>query len=278
MTTPSEGPVNTEPMPCPHCGKEKMTILPQDTSPPGTMLILCTGCGASIGGHSLDAAVQSWNRRSSVPERGTTMKRGKSLPYPIEEDSPVPAPATAQAAEIEREECAKLAERFADVAANNAEETFAANRIATLIRERGQSPALASPEGSPASPLAMYGHAGGDSDDDTPGSEPEGPPPCKCGTALIAAERERQVQVEGWTPAHDDAHTRQELAAAAIIYIHYRNRGANFPTPLNWPWDRAWWKPSDDPIRNLVKAGALIAAEIDRLQRVPAPASGDTQP
>lgn len=34
-----------------------------------------------------------------------------------------------------------------------------------------------------------------------------------------------------------------------------------------WPWDENWWKPSLDPIRNLVKAGALLAAEIDRLQR-----------
>jgi hypothetical protein len=39
--------------------------------------------------------------------------------------------------------------------------------------------------------------------------------------------------------------------------------------PNDWPkeWNVDWWKPSDDPIRNLVKAGALIAAEIDRLQR-----------
>ena len=34
-----------------------------------------------------------------------------------------------------------------------------------------------------------------------------------------------------------------------------------------WPWSDKWWKPSDDPVRNLVKAGALLAAEIDRLQR-----------
>jgi hypothetical protein len=38
-----------------------------------------------------------------------------------------------------------------------------------------------------------------------------------------------------------------------------------------WPWDQDWWKPSPDPIRNLVKAGALIAAEIDRLQRLAPP-------
>lgn len=34
-----------------------------------------------------------------------------------------------------------------------------------------------------------------------------------------------------------------------------------------WPWATDWWKPSDDPITNLVRAGALIAAEIDRLLR-----------
>jgi hypothetical protein len=35
-----------------------------------------------------------------------------------------------------------------------------------------------------------------------------------------------------------------------------------------WPWDNKYWKPSEDKVRNLVKAGALIAAEIDRLQRL----------
>jgi len=40
-----------------------------------------------------------------------------------------------------------------------------------------------------------------------------------------------------------------------------------FAQPFTWPWEASWWKPSDDPIRNLAKAGALIAAEIDRLQR-----------
>lgn len=33
----------------------------------------------------------------------------------------------------------------------------------------------------------------------------------------------------------------------------------------NWPWREESFKPSDDQIRNLTKAGALIAAEIDRL-------------
>lgn len=47
------------------------------------------------------------------------------------------------------------------------------------------------------------------------------------------------------------------------------------PVPLNvperWPWDRVWWKPSSDPIRNLVKSAALLVAEIERLQRVAPP-------
>lgn len=36
--------------------------------------------------------------------------------------------------------------------------------------------------------------------------------------------------------------------------------------PPDWPWDlKRHWKPTPgDPVRQLVKAGALIAAEIDR--------------
>lgn len=81
------------------------------------------------------------------------------------------------------------------------------------------------------------------------------------GAALIARERERQVSAEGWTTQHDDRHTNAELVRAAQAYIE--------PTRVAevWPWEESWWKPSTDPIRNLVKAGALIAAEIDRLQR-----------
>ena len=38
--------------------------------------------------------------------------------------------------------------------------------------------------------------------------------------------------------------------------------------PYLWPWRPSWWKPTpDDRVRELVKTGALIAAEIDRLRR-----------
>ena len=77
----------------------------------------------------------------------------------------------------------------------------------------------------------------------------------------------RQVSNENWSPEHDDTHSQQELLRAAICYA----RGAKL---TEWPWNSRWWKPSPDPIRNLVKAGALIAAEIDRLQRAKNRASG----
>jgi hypothetical protein len=88
------------------------------------------------------------------------------------------------------------------------------------------------------------------------------------GVALIAAERKRQVEAEGRTSAHDDEHDSGELANAAVTYAKQAYIGATAPLPANdrWPWDEEWWKPSS-PIRMLVKAGALIAAEIDRRLR-----------
>lgn len=99
----------------------------------------------------------------------------------------------------------------------------------------------------------------------------------KTGIELIAEERTRQIEVEGWTSDHDDKHANEEMARAAMCYAN--------PIPSEgfitayWPWEREWYKPSKyndsklqprkiDRVRELVKAGALIAAEIDRLQRV----------
>jgi hypothetical protein len=86
------------------------------------------------------------------------------------------------------------------------------------------------------------------------------------GVELIVAERERQVSQEGWSSEHDDSHDGAELATAAVCYVLYGHH-INGRVPDLWPWDAPWWKPSKDAVRNLVKAGALIAAEIDRLQR-----------
>lgn len=89
------------------------------------------------------------------------------------------------------------------------------------------------------------------------------------GVELIAAERERQVSEEGWSAEHDASHDQGELARAAGCYAFPAYK---LPTrhglPEFWPWERSWWKPTpDDRVRELVKAGALIAAELDRLRR-----------
>jgi hypothetical protein len=88
---------------------------------------------------------------------------------------------------------------------------------------------------------------------------------------LITAERDRQVSAEGWSQEHDDAHDYGELARAAAMYATpkaFRPDRTHAGVPFGWPWDAKFWKPTpDDRIRELVKAGALIVAEIERLRR-----------
>lgn len=92
--------------------------------------------------------------------------------------------------------------------------------------------------------------------------------PARDGAELIAAERRRQIDEEGWTPEHDAEHVANELVVAAMAYADAALMpGIPVQDPSDyWPWHLDWWKPSADPVRNLVKAGALIAAEIDRLR------------
>lgn len=105
------------------------------------------------------------------------------------------------------------------------------------------------------------------------------------GTYLIAQERMRQVSQEGWTAEHDDEHSAGEMARAAACYALPKDIRENTIwhhqlLEYLWPWEFAWWKPAEKKltpakrIRELVKAGALIAAEIDRLQRAAAQPEG----
>ncbi|EOK5831519.1 ead/Ea22-like family protein [Escherichia coli] len=83
----------------------------------------------------------------------------------------------------------------------------------------------------------------------------------------VIAERQRQQSVEGWMPEHDDEHCNGELAMAAVCYINETGTvNRNGGKPWWWPWDASWWKPNARR-RNLVKAGALILAEIERIDR-----------
>lgn len=108
----------------------------------------------------------------------------------------------------------------------------------------------------------------------------------------ITAERRRQIEKEGWSPDHDDAHSDGSIALAAACYAMFAavsdnaRRSTQLPGSLTndgqavegwaaflsiWPWERHFWKPTTR-VRDLEKAGALIAAELDRVIRAAAPA------
>jgi hypothetical protein len=96
----------------------------------------------------------------------------------------------------------------------------------------------------------------------------------------VLAERKRQVKKEGWTPEHDDQHDMGQLARAAATYAWCASVGTvdrGDAVPTTWPWDREWWKPTDRR-RDLVKAGALILAEIERLDRATEPQEAPAEP
>lgn len=86
------------------------------------------------------------------------------------------------------------------------------------------------------------------------------------GVAAIGEERTAQVE-KGYTPDHDDEHGYDELLRAAGAYMFAATHGPVDAANTAWPWDEESYKPSDDPERNLTKAGALIAAAIDCIER-----------
>ncbi|ENU7737904.1 hypothetical protein ACE3YX_004565 [Salmonella enterica] len=81
--------------------------------------------------------------------------------------------------------------------------------------------------------------------------------------ADVLAERQRQINVKGWTPEHDDTYTCGELAAAAISYIEPAEAENYWPVD----WHDGSFRPSDER-RNIVKATALLLAELERLDRL----------
>lgn len=96
------------------------------------------------------------------------------------------------------------------------------------------------------------------------------------GIEIISKERERQQTEEGRSRAKDLMNNQyDEMAIVAAAYAspaRTRKYRTSSRLPLHWPWDSRWWKPTpDDRIRELAKAGALIAAEIDRLQYIQYP-------
>lgn len=94
----------------------------------------------------------------------------------------------------------------------------------------------------------------------------------------VLAERRGHVQREGWTSEHDDQHSDGSMASAAAAYcLGEPEHRTIAPAPGGrpgvatyiwriWPWAAKWWKPKDRR-QDLVRAGALIIAEIERLDR-----------
>ena len=92
--------------------------------------------------------------------------------------------------------------------------------------------------------------------------------PLTAAALAVLSERQRQVLKEGWTQEHDDQHTDDELAIAASCYAHHPTYwlAAGKWVPAGWPWAADWWKPKDRR-SDLVRAAALLLAEIERLDR-----------
>jgi len=106
--------------------------------------------------------------------------------------------------------------------------------------------------------------------------------PATQGMVDVLAERARQraprPQGEGWDAQHDDnEHLPGDLAQAGICYARETGLGPSSGVPGYWPFDPKWWKPKDRR-RNLVRAAALIVAEIDRMDRNAAAAAREAKP
>lgn len=83
----------------------------------------------------------------------------------------------------------------------------------------------------------------------------------------VLAERRRQVEVEGWSTERDDRYIDCELARAAATYaLCEKPEQLQVCGAFAWPWPAGWWKPTTYR-RNLVKAAALLLAEIERIDR-----------
>lgn len=96
------------------------------------------------------------------------------------------------------------------------------------------------------------------------------------GVFVIDAERRRQLYQEGYDSRHDREHVRGELADGAAVYAmteeslkKYMLWSPNPDVPSLWPFEEAMYKPTpNNRVRQLAKAGAMIAAEIDRLMDI----------
>jgi hypothetical protein len=80
----------------------------------------------------------------------------------------------------------------------------------------------------------------------------------------VIGERRHQINDLGFSSQQDDGYVFDELTRAARAYIMVSNPGEDQPS--YWPWDRKFWNPKDRR-ENLVRAAALLIAEVERIDR-----------
>lgn len=85
----------------------------------------------------------------------------------------------------------------------------------------------------------------------------------------VLAERRRQIEVEDFSSTYDDMATRGQLASAGACYALTASGTPIAVIETLWPWAAKWWKPTTVR-RNLIKAAALLLAEIERIDRATA--------
>ncbi len=89
---------------------------------------------------------------------------------------------------------------------------------------------------------------------------------------MIAAERQRQRDKEGWSEAHDDNHTDGALVKrAAELAVDGTDARVHDPVYEPDPWGlvakHGYMGTRPDRVRALTIAGALIVAELERVIR-----------
>lgn len=222
-----------------------------DTTSAAPSLLPCPFCGANASGHAIDAHEHS----APLKALGIPDHQGS---YVIEGDCQC---GSGLIGDTQEEVTARWNRRVPAVTPSDAEidaqwresvekhETTAAfvrDFARTVLAKWGAPPQISESDAAPqAAPVAQ-------GDALTPAARD------------VLAERQRQISTEGWTSEHDDKeHLPGELALAAASYVCADEQDA---PPAIWPWDWSWWKPRDRR-SNLVKSGALILAEIERIDR-----------
>ena len=80
----------------------------------------------------------------------------------------------------------------------------------------------------------------------------------------VLVERARQIDTERYTPDEDARKNLDgDLTMAAVAYALHAP-GDPCCSASMWPWDTASFKPKDRR-RNLIRAAALLIAEIERM-------------